>query len=262
VKALTLATWNVNSLRLRLPQIERWLAGEEVGVLAVQETKVEDAKFPAAELEKLGLQAVFHGQKSYNGVALLARAPATDVLAGIPGYADAQARVLAATVAGVRIIDVYVPNGQAPGSEKYAYKLEWLAELARYLREALGRHERLVLLGDFNIAPTDADVHDPAAWLGSVHVSEPERAALGVLLELGLIDVFRRFAQPEKSYSWWDYRAGAFRRDHGLRIDLILASRALAERCSTCRIERGPRAYEQPSDHTPVLASFALEGDI
>jgi len=257
VSALRVATWNVNSLRVRLPQLVRWLAQESLDVVALQETKVEDKSFPASDVTALGLQAVFHGQRSYNGVALLAREPPAAVVPGIPGFEDAQTRVLAASVHGVRIVNVYVPNGQAPGTDKYAYKLRWLAALAGYLRRELATHESLLVLGDFNIAPADPDVHDPAAWVGSVHVSEPERAALGVLFAAGFVDLFRKFPQPERSYSWWDYRAGSFRRDHGLRIDLLLASPALAARCTECRIDRGPRAYEQPSDHTPVLAAFA-----
>jgi exodeoxyribonuclease III len=256
VSALKVATWNVNSLRVRLPQLVRWLAQESLDVVALQETKVEDKSFPTSDVTALGLQAIHHGQRSYNGVALLAREPPAAVVPGIPGFEDAQTRVLAASVQGVRIVNVYVPNGQAPGTDKYAYKLRWLAALAGYLRRELATHESLLVLGDFNIAPADLDVHDPAAWVGSVHVSEPERAALGVLFAAGFVDLFRRFPQPERSYSWWDYRAASFRRDRGLRIDLLLASPALADRCTECRIDRGPRAYEQPSDHTPVLAAF------
>ncbi|MBS0396344.1 MAG: endonuclease/exonuclease/phosphatase family protein, partial [Proteobacteria bacterium] len=184
--------------------------------------------------------------------------PLADVARGIPGYDDPQARVIAATVRGVRIVDVYVPNGQAVGSEKYAYKLAWLAQLRDHLRAELQRFPLLVVLGDYNIAPEDRDVHDPKAWEGQVHVSPGERAALGELTALGLVDVFRRFEQPEKSFSWWDYRAAAFRRNAGLRIDLVLASPALAARCSACRIDPGPRRGERPSDHTPVLATFNL----
>jgi len=256
--ALTVGTWNVNSLKVRLPHLQQWLATSPVSVLGLQETKTVDADFPASELDRLGLSGAWHGQKTYNGVALLAGEPVVDVVRGIPGYADAQARVIAGTVRGVRIIDVYVPNGQAVGSEKYAYKLGWLDELRRYLAAEMRHHPLLAVVGDFNIAPADADVHDPKAWEGQVLVSEAERSALADLTGLGLSDVFRRFEQAERSYSWWDYRAGALRRNAGLRIDLILASPALTERCTGCWIDVEPRRWERPSDHAPVVATFDL----
>ena len=255
---LTVATWNVNSLRVRLPHLGEWLSQTPLDVLGLQETKLVDAEFPGEELKGLGLAGAWHGQKTYNGVALLAREPLADVARGIPGFDDPQARVIAATVRGVRVVDVYVPNGQAVGSEKYAYKLGWLARLGEYLKAELGRHPRLVVVGDYNIAPEDRDVHDPKAWEGQVHVSPGEREALKSLTALGLRDVFRRFEQPENSYSWWDYRAAAFRRNAGLRIDLVLASEALAARCTGCRIDATPRRWERPSDHAPVLATFDL----
>ena len=258
--ALVLGTWNVNSLRVRLPHLEQWLATSAVNVLGLQETKTVDVDFPGAEIERLGLNGAWHGQRTYNGVALLAREPVEGVVRGIPGYTDEQARVIAGTVRGVRIIDVYVPNGQAVGSEKYAYKLEWLARLRDYVATELDRHPRLAMIGDYNIAPADADVHDPAAWAGQVLVSEPERIALGSLLELGLVDVFRRFEQAERTFSWWDYRGGSLRRNAGLRIDLILASQPLASRCTGCWVEAEPRRWERPSDHTPVVATFDLTG--
>jgi exodeoxyribonuclease-3 len=201
---------------------------------------------------------VFSGQRTYNGVAILSKQEPADVVAGIPGFEDEQRRVLAATVAGLRVIDVYVPNGQTVGSDKFEYKLRWLEALRVYVMAELVRHPRLVVLGDYNIAPEDRDVHDPKAWQGSVHVSEPERAALRSLLGVGLVDCFRLFDQPEKSFSWWDYRMMAFRRNAGLRIDLILASAKLAEKCAQSRIDRTPRRLERPSDHTPVLASFDI----
>jgi exodeoxyribonuclease-3 len=253
-----IATWNVNSLRVRLPHLQDWLAANPVDVLVLQETKLPDPDFPRAGIEALGLHAVYSGQRTYNGVALLAKSPPADVVAGIPGFEDEQRRVIAATVAGVRVVDVYVPNGQAVGSDKYEYKLRWLAALRDYLAAELARHPQLVVLGDFNIAPEDRDVHDPKAWEGSVHVSEPERAALRALLALGLEDCFRRFEQPEKSFSWWDYRTMAFRRNAGLRIDLILASEALARKCDACHIDKAPRRLERPSDHAPVLAAFDI----
>jgi len=259
-RLFNLATWNVNSLRVRIPHLEAWLKTAAIDALALQETKIRDEEFPAEDVERLGLPGVWHGQRTYNGVALLARGAVNDVVRGIPGFADEQARVIAATVGGVRIIDVYVPNGQSVGSDKYAYKLRWLEALREYLNAALGQHDKLAVLGDFNIAPADRDVHDPQAWQGQVLVSEPEREALGRLTALGLIDVFRRFDQPEKSFSWWDYRAARFRRNAGLRIDLILASPALARACTACRIDVGPRRAERPSDHTPVIATFDLSG--
>ena len=253
-----LATWNVNSLRVRLPHIEAWLATTSIDALGLQETKLRDEEFPAHEVERLGLPGVWHGQRTYNGVALLAKGAVTEVVRGIPGFADEQARVIAGTVEGLRIIDVYVPNGQSVGSDKYEYKLRWLEALRNYLRDALGSYEKLAVLGDFNVAPEDRDVHDPKAWEGQVLVSPAERSALARLAQLGLVDVFRSFPQAEKSYSWWDYRAAAFRRNAGLRIDLILASPALARLCTACRIDPGPRRAERPSDHTPVIATFDL----
>lgn len=253
-----IATWNVNSLRVRLPQLAEWLAANPVHTIALQETKLEDAAFPRAEIEALGYHVAASGQRTYNGVAILARAPLHDVQTGIPGFDDPQRRVLAATIDGVRVVNLYVPNGQSVGSEKYAYKLRWLAALRDWLREELARHPRLIALGDFNIAPEDRDVHDPAAWAGSVHVSEPERAALRELLALGLADSFRLFEQPPGTYSWWDYRQGAFRRNNGLRIDLLLVSDALAKACTQSVIDREPRRAERPSDHAPAIASFDI----
>ena len=257
---MKIATWNVNSLRVRLPHLEAWLATTAIDVLGLQETKITDADFPAGEVTRLGLAGAWHGQRTYNGVALLGREPVVDISRGMPGYADEQARVIAGTVRGVRVIDVYVPNGQSVGSEKYAYKLAWLGALREYLKAELAAHPRLAVMGDFNIAPEDRDVHDPKAWEGQVLVSPLERSALAALCDLGLEDVFRRFEQPDPSFSWWDYRAAAFRRNHGLRIDLVLASRALASRCTGCRIDADPRRAERPSDHAPVIAEFDLSG--
>ena len=254
--AMRIATWNVNSLRVRLPQVLAWLARTPVDVLAMQETKLTDADFPRAELADLGYQVLASGQKTYNGVALLSRWPCTEVATDIPELADPARRVLAASTGGIRVVNLYVPNGQSVDSEKYHYKLRWLAALAVWLRAELAAHRQLVVLGDFNIAPEDRDVHDPAAWAGSVHVSDPERRALKTLLDLGLVDVFRRFEQPPASFSWWDYRMLAFRRNHGLRIDLLLASEAFAGECTACVIDREPRRAERPSDHAPVIADF------
>jgi exodeoxyribonuclease III len=253
-----IATWNVNSLRVRLAQLGEWTATGPAEVIGLQELKLPDEEFPREAVAQLGFQAAWAGQKTYNGVALLARAPLDDVVTGIPGYDDSQRRVIAATVGGVRVINVYVPNGQAVGSEKFAYKLDWMERLSGYVAAELARHPRLALVGDFNVAPEDRDVHDPKAWEGSVHVSPEERAALGRLLEAGLVDTFRLFEQPPATFSWWDYRMGAFRRNHGLRIDLVLASRALAERCTGCSVDRNPRTWERPSDHAPVVAAFDI----
>lgn len=255
---MKIATWNVNSLRVRLPHLADWLAATPLDIVALQETKIPDEDFPSGEIEDLGLHAVFNGQRTYNGVALLARHPLTDVVPGIPGFEDDQKRVIAATCNGVRVIDVYVPNGQSLDSEKYQYKLRWLRAMRDYVVAEQARHERLVVLGDYNIAPEDRDVHDPAAWEGSVHVSPAERAALEAMLDTGLEDCFRLFEQPEKAFSWWDYRRMAFRRNAGLRIDLILASPEMVRKCVACHIEKSLRKLERPSDHAPVVASFDI----
>ena len=253
---MRIATWNVNSLRVRMPQLLQWLEANPVDLIALQEIKLTDAEFPAALLQEAGWQTICNGQKTYNGVALLSRVPGVDVVREIPGFDDIQRRVLAATFGRLRVIDLYVPNGQEVGSEKYQYKLRWLEALREWLRQEIERHPQLLVLGDYNIAPDDRDVHDPKAWEGSVHVSEAERAALRSLFALGLEDLYRRFDQPPGMFSWWDYRAGAFRRNHGLRIDLQLASAALAHLCTQCLMDREPRTWERPSDHAPVLAHF------
>jgi exodeoxyribonuclease III len=256
--AMRVATWNVNSLRVRLPQVLEWLARCPVDVLALQETKLTDPDFPHREFEAQGYHSIASGQKTYNGVALLSRAPSAAVMADIPGLEDAPRRVLAATINGLRVVNLYVPNGQSVGSEKYTYKLRWLGALDAWLRTQVREHERLVIVGDFNIAPEDRDVHDPAKWAGSVHVSEPERAALRGLINIGLVDVFRLFDQPRESFSWWDYRGFSFRRNNGLRIDLILAGAGLAAHCTASHIDAEPRRAERPSDHTPVIATFDI----
>ncbi|HWA37604.1 MAG TPA: exodeoxyribonuclease III [Burkholderiales bacterium] len=253
-----LATWNVNSLKVRLPHLLDWLRSAAPDAICLQETKTEDAGFPVQPLRDAGYEAVFCGQKSYNGVAILSRTPASEVQHGIPGFADDPKRVIAATVAGVRIVCIYAPNGQAVGSDKYAYKLRWYEALERWMREELPRRGRLAVAGDFNVAPEDRDVHNPKRWEGEVHVSEPERAAFRALLSLGLTDAFRLFEQPEKQFSWWDYRLMAFQRGWGLRIDEILLSPELASRCVSCTIDAAPRALERPSDHAPVVAELDL----
>ena len=255
---MRIATWNVNSLRVRLPHLLEWLKAQSPDVVALQETKLTDDAFPVEELRAAGYHVSFSGQKTYNGVAILAREPPADVLRDIPGFDDPQRRVLAATCGGVRVLGLYVPNGQSLESDKYQYKLGWLGALHGWLRTEIAAHPRLVALGDFNIAPEDRDVHDPAAWAGQVLVSDPERAALAARTGLGLEDGFRRFEQPPASFSWWDYRQGAFRRNHGLRIDLILATQALAAQCSACTIDMEPRRLERASDHTPVIATFDM----
>ncbi len=253
---MKLATWNVNSLKVRLPQVLDWLAANPVDALCLQETKQQDADFPAEDLQKAGYLSVYSGQKTYNGVAILSREPVLDVQTGIPGFEDEQKRVIAATLNGVRIVCVYVPNGQSLDSDKYRYKLEWLKALNGWLKEELVRYPRLALLGDYNIAPEDRDVHDPSAWAGNVLVSEPEREAFRSLQALGLKDSYRLFEQPEKSFSWWDYRMMAFRRNMGLRIDHILISEPLALQCKGCEIDKSPRRLERPSDHTPVIVEL------
>jgi exodeoxyribonuclease-3 len=249
---MKIASWNVNSLNVRLPHVERWCAAAQPDILALQETKLEDAKFPVDALEAAGYHAVFSGQKTYNGVAILARQKITDVEHGIAGFDDPQRRILSATVGDLRIVNLYVVNGQAVGTEKYAYKLDWLAKVAKFLGEEIRRHPRLVVMGDFNIAPEDRDVHDPAAWREQVLCSTPEREALKRLLDAGLSDSFRLFNHDSGHYSWWDYRQGAFRRNLGLRIDLILVGDALRDACRSAAIDRDPRKWERASDHTPV----------
>ncbi len=255
---MKIATWNVNSLSVRLPHVLGWLAAEQPDLLALQETKLIDERFPVAEIEAAGYRAVFAGQKTYNGVALLSRAPATDLVTDLPGLQDPQRRVLAATCQNVRVLNLYVPNGESVGSEKYAYKLDWLEKMIAYVKQQLAAHEHIVVLGDFNIAPDERDVHDPIAWEGHVLFSDAEKAAFRRLVDVGLCDTFRLFQQEERAFSWWDYRMAAFRRNLGLRIDHILASRRLCGLCKSCRIDKNPRALERPSDHTPVVAEFDL----
>ena len=247
------ASWNVNSLAVRLPQVLQWLASEQPDVLALQETKLEDARFPVAELADAGYHALYSGQKTYNGVALLARVPPTAAVSAIAGLDDPQRRYLAADIGALRVVCVYVVNGQAIGSDKYAWKLRWLDALHAQLAAELARNPQLLVMGDFNIAPDDRNVHDPAVWQDQVLCSGPERAALARLLALGLEDSFRQFESGGGHYSWWDYRQGAFRRNLGLRIDLILSSSALRPRLRGARIDRTPRGWERPSDHTPVV---------
>lgn len=253
---MKIVSWNVNSLKVRLPHVLDWLEANQPDVLGLQELKCEDKGFPLAELEAAGYRAVFNGQKTYNGVALLTRGEAHEVVRDIPGFADEQKRIIAATVNGVRVVCGYFPNGQAVGSDKFEYKLRWLEALTAWLKAEIANHPQLALIGDFNIAPENRDAHPE--WNDEIHVSEPERAAFYRLEALGLKDAFRLFPQPEKSFSWWDYRMGAFRRNFGLRIDHILVTPALAERCTACDVDKTPRKLERPSDHAPVVADFKL----
>jgi exodeoxyribonuclease-3 len=253
---LKAATWNVNSLRVRLDHVLEWLDHEQPEILALQETKLKDEDFPIQAFTERGYQSAFAGQGGYNGVALLTRSGIDEVATEIDGFADPQRRVLSASLGELRIFNLYVPNGQRIDSDKYAYKLEWLRALRDQLQAELRRHRQILVVGDFNIAPGDADVYDPQAWEGQVLCSAPERAALQDILALGFKDVFRLFDQPEGSYSWWDYRAAAFRRNRGLRIDLILASEALGPKCRSCKIDREPRGWDRPSDHAPVVVDM------
>ena len=257
---MRIATWIVNSLRIRLAHLLDWLRSREPDVMCLQETKTEDHNFPLAEIQAAGYQAVYCGQKAYNGVAILARTALADVQHGIPDFPDDPKRVIAATVDArsgpLRLLCLYAPNGEAPGTEKYAYKLRWYQALAAWLGPELEGRPRLAVLGDLNIAPEPHDVHDPKRWEGKIHYSEPERAAFREVLKAGLRDAFRLFAQPEKQFTWWDYRLNAFQRGWGLRIDHILLSPKLAATCKACGIDTEPRKRERPSDHAPVIADL------
>lgn len=255
---MKLATWNVNSLNVRLPHVLEWLDIAKPDVLVLQEIKQVTDAFDVESFSAAGYRGVASGQKTYNGVAILSRCDSTDHVTELAGFEDPQKRVLAATIDGVRVINLYVPNGSSVGSEKYTYKLNWLEALRGFLEEELKAHEKLIVLGDFNIAPDDRDVYDPVKWGDDILCSPAERAALGKLLDLGLTDVYREFDQPADMFSWWDYRAAAFRRNAGLRIDLILTSKALTACCKASYIDREPRTWERPSDHTPVIAEFSI----
>ena len=255
---MKLATWNVNSLTVRLPQVLDWLAAQQPDALCLQETKLVDEKFPHAELTAAGYHSEWFGQKTYNGVALLTRSGAIDVVKNIPGLDDPQARVIAGTVQGVRVIGAYFPNGQAPDSDKFVYKMRWLSALRDWVAQEVAIHPKLALLGDYNIAPEDRDVFDPVAWAGQIHCTPEERAHFKSLLDLGMVDAFRLFEQPPKSWSWWDYRNLAFRKNQGLRIDHILVTEALKPAVSACVIDKLPRKNERPSDHAPVMVELSL----
>jgi len=255
---MKIATWNVNSLKVRLPQVLEWLGDREPDVLVLQEIKQVTEAFPADAFAEAGYAAVASGQKTYNGVAIVAKNEPAGIVTDFPGFEDPQRRILAATIDGVRVVNLYVPNGSEVGSEKYRYKLAWLEALHGFLAAELAQHDKLVVLGDFNIAPKDEDVYDPEKWGEAILCSPAEREALSRLMDLGLTDVFREFDQAEKTFSWWDYRAAMFRRNAGLRIDLILTSPALTERCKSSHVDKEPRGWERPSDHAPVLAAFEI----
>ncbi len=255
---MKIVTWNVNSLKVRLPQVLQWMEEHSPDVLVLQEIKQVTEMFPADEIANAGYKAIASGQKTYNGVAVIAKDEPADPITDFPGFEDPQRRILATTINGVRVVNLYVPNGSEVGSEKYAYKLGWLAALRGFLEEELGRHDKLVVLGDFNIAPKDEDVYDAEKWGDGILCSPKEREALKALLDLGLTDVFRNFEQPEKTFSWWDYRAAGFRRNAGLRIDLILTSESMTKACSASYVDKEPRGWERPSDHTPVVAEFTV----
>jgi exodeoxyribonuclease-3 len=255
---MKLATWNINSLTVRLPQVLDWLQANPVDVLALQELKMTDDKFPADAFAQAGYCAQWFGQKTYNGVALISRTPAEQVVKNIPGFDDDMSRVITATVDGVRVIGAYFPNGQAPGSDKFEYKMEWLKGLRAWVKAELVTHPNLVLMGDYNITFDDSDVWDPEGMRDQIHCTEEERYHLRALIALGLHDSYRLFEQPTKSYSWWDYRDFAFRRNRGLRIDHILVSNALKPLVTSCVIDKQPRTNERPSDHAPVVVEITL----
>lgn len=255
---MKIVSWNVNSLSVRLLQLLDWAEQNHPDIICLQETKTTDEKFPLAEIKAAGFEAVFAGQKAYNGVAILSRHKFADVTIDLPNFSDQPKRLLAVTINNLRMVNVYVPNGQSVGADKYIYKLNWLHALRDYLHEQLITYPQLVIVGDFNIAPEDQDVHDPKAWEGSVLVSEEERTLLHEIMQLGLHDTFRLFNQPPQTFSWWDYRTNALRRNAGLRLDLILASEALSKKCTSSKIDKLARSSERPSDHAPVLAEFDL----
>ncbi len=253
---MKIATWNVNSMNVRQPHVIEWLQNHEPDVLVLQEIKQITEKFPTDKLKAIGYHSIASGQKTYNGVAVISKTRATEPVTDFPDLEDPQRRILATTINGVRVIDLYIPNGSEVGSDKYEYKLSWLAALYPFIKAEMKKHDRLVVLGDFNIAPADADVHDPEKWGEDILCSPPERKALSDLLDLGLTDVFRKFEHPEKTFSWWDYRAAGFRRNAGLRIDLILTTDTMTECCTASYVDKEPRVWERPSDHAPVVAEF------
>lgn len=256
---MKIASWNVNSLRVRLPHVLDWLDAAKPDVLAIQETKTKDPDFPTDSFAEVGYEVAFAGQPTYNGVAIVARETINSTITDLDSFDDEQRRVLGATIGNVRVLNLYVPNGQSVDSDKYQYKLKWLSALHNHLAQEIKNHERCVVLGDFNIAPDDRDVYDPEQWHGKVLCSDAEREALNNILKLGFVDTYRLFEESDGNYSWWDYRAAAFRRNMGLRIDLVLASKSLASSCTAAAIDVEPRRRERPSDHTPVFAEFDID---
>lgn len=255
-KLFKIATWNVNSLRIRLEHVLTWLNTHQPHLLALQETKVENHHFPEEPFKKIGYHVLYNGQKTYNGVAFISRIPMQNEITFLPNFDDSQRRILVANIGPLRIVNIYVPNGSSLDSEKFVYKLHWLEQFKTYLQHELSLYPSLIVLGDFNIAPEDKDVHDPKIWQGKVLVSPKERKALRDILALGLKDSFRLFHNESHHYTWWDYRAGAFRRNHGLRIDHILSSHRLISQCMGCEIDKEIRRWEKPSDHVPVIATY------
>lgn len=250
---LKVASWNVNSINVRLNQVLDWFETHQIDVLALQETKVMDPNFPQQLFQERGLHISFSGQKTYNGVAIISRSPMEHILTDIPQLEDTQRRILAATIGDLRILNLYVPNGSTVNSEKYLYKLNWLEKITEFIQLEMKEHENLIILGDFNIAPADLDVHNPTEWEGSVLVSPAERSSLQQILNLGFCDIFRHLNPNIQEYTWWDYRAASFRRNRGLRIDLILVTQPLLSRCQHCKIDLEPRKHQQPSDHAPLM---------
>lgn len=257
------ATWNVNSLNVRLDHVLQWLASNPVDILCLQELKQTEEKYPFSELQQAGYVSVWAGQPTYNGVAILSRTELIDMQRNLPNFEDPQQRLIAATInsyngSQIRVVNAYCPNGQSVDSDKYEYKLAWYQALSQWLASEIKQYPNLLLLGDYNIAPADADVHDPDKWIGSILVSEPERKAFESLIALGLVDTFRLFEQEPNTFSWWDYRRGSFRRNAGMRIDHILASEPMAKLCNSCLVDIEPRTWQKPSDHAPVIASFDI----
>lgn len=256
MNTLKIASWNVNSLRVRLDHVLQWLAAKQPDVLVLQETKTVDEQFPVEAIENAGYHVVYSGQKTYNGVAILSKQKAEDIVTDLPNLDDPQRRILAATINGIRILNLYVVNGASVGSDKYDYKLDWISKVRSWVASELQQYKKFIILGDFNIAPTDRDVHDPKAWRERILCSTPEREALKQLHELGFVDSFRLFDQPDEIWSWWDYRSGGFNSNKGLRIDLILSSMLLSEQCVNCYVDAEPRGWDRPSDHAPVIAEY------
>ena len=253
---MKVASWNVNSIRVREQQVLDWLEAEKPDVLGLQEIKMPTDDFPVEAFAEVGYHSAVDGQKTYNGVALLSPVAADNIHCRLPEFEDEQRRAIAGTYNGTRVINLYVPNGKAVGDEKYEYKLSWLRALSTWVKAELAAHEKVVVMGDFNIAPDDRDIHDPEEWIGKILCSDAEREALNDLMGLGLTDSFRLFEQEEKLFSWWDYRAAGFRRNRGLRIDLLLVSAAVKATCTASRIDKEPRKLERPSDHAPVIVEF------